>query len=92
MEEPPAVMTPESAPYIEMETSLGTIVIELYWQYAPLTCQVPCAHQASQISADTRVPRTGARTSTLSALGAAAGHARGRRPEHGHRKCSESEA
>jgi hypothetical protein len=41
MEEPPGLMTPGSAPYIEMETSLGTIVIELYWQYAPLTCQVP---------------------------------------------------
>ncbi len=35
-----AVMTPESAPYVEMETSLGTFVIELYWQYAPRTCQV----------------------------------------------------
>ena len=33
-------MTPESAPYVEMETSLGTFVIELYWQYAPRTCQV----------------------------------------------------
>ena len=35
-----AVMTPESAPYVEMVTSLGTIVIELYWQHAPRTCQV----------------------------------------------------
>jgi hypothetical protein len=92
MEEAPSVMTPESAPYIEMETSLGTIVIELYWQYAPLTCQVPCAHRASQTSADTRAPRAGARTSTLSARGAAAGRARGRRQEHGQRECGESEA
>ncbi len=67
MEEPSLVMTPESAPYIVMETSLGTIVIELYWQYAPLTCQVPCAHRASPTSANTRAPRAGALTSTLSA-------------------------
>lgn len=34
------VMTAEQAPYVEMETSLGIIVFELYWQYAPLACQV----------------------------------------------------
>ena len=34
------VMTADSAPFVAMETSLGKIVIELYWQYAPKTCQV----------------------------------------------------
>mmetsp|Transcript_86292 Transcript_86292/g.140082 ORF Transcript_86292/g.140082 Transcript_86292/m.140082 type:complete len:207 (+) Transcript_86292:67-687(+) len=33
------LMTAEQAPYVEMETSIGTIVFELYWQYAPLACQ-----------------------------------------------------
>ena len=33
------VLSAEAAPYIEMETSLGTFVLELYWSYAPMTCQ-----------------------------------------------------
>ena len=32
-------MTQGEAPYVLFETSMGKIVIELYWKHAPKTCQ-----------------------------------------------------
>jgi hypothetical protein len=38
--DPQMVVTAAQAPFVRMQTSLGELVIELYWPYAPLTCQV----------------------------------------------------
>ena len=33
------VMTQAEAPYVVLETSVGKLVVELYWKHAPKTCQ-----------------------------------------------------
>lgn len=33
------VVTAEEAPYVILETSMGKIVVELYWKHAPKSCQ-----------------------------------------------------
>jgi len=33
------VVTAEDAPYVNLDTSMGKIVVELYWKHAPQTCQ-----------------------------------------------------
>ncbi len=33
------VVTEREAPYVTLETSMGKVVVELYWKHAPKTCQ-----------------------------------------------------
>jgi hypothetical protein len=33
------VVTAAEAPFVQLETSMGKIIVELYWKHAPQTCQ-----------------------------------------------------
>ena len=32
-------MTEREAPFVTLDTSMGKVVVELYWKHAPKTCQ-----------------------------------------------------
>ena len=56
------VLCAGQAPFVALETSVGTMVVELYWQYAPKTCAVgapaPRAARLARTTVQTRkVPR-----------------------------------
>ncbi len=33
------VVTSDEAPFVQLETSMGKVIVELYWKHAPQTCQ-----------------------------------------------------
>lgn len=33
------IVTADEAPFVNLDTSMGKVVVELYWKHAPQTCQ-----------------------------------------------------
>jgi hypothetical protein len=62
MQEGEVVLGAGQAPFVALETSVGTMVVELYWKYAPKTCAVgapaPRAARLARTTAQTpKAPR-----------------------------------